>query len=133
MLNHAALLDKEAILVSPDAGANKKVFEFAKLHGYKRVVRADKVRDVSTGEILSTQVFSEHVGNADFLMLDDICDGGRTFIELARELRKLTTGKIFLYVTHGIFSKGGDVFDGFIDQIYTSNLMGEPHPLIKEV
>lgn len=122
-----------AILVSPDAGSNKKVFNFAKVHGFEQVVRADKIRDVATGKILETKVFSEPVGDKDFLIMDDICDGGRTFIELAKELRKLTTGKIFLYVTHGIFSNGAGVFDGLIDEIFTANLMGEPHPLIQEI
>lgn len=121
------------ILVSPDAGANKKVLNFAKKHGFADVVRADKTRNTATGEILGTKVFSEHVGDHNFLILDDMCDGGRTFIELAKELRKLTTGQIYLYVTHGLFTKGADIFNGVIDRIYTSNLMGQPHPLITEI
>lgn len=121
------------VLVSPDAGANKKVFDFAKTFGYPSVVRADKVRNVLTGEIVETKVYSEHVGAKDFLILDDICDGGRTFIELAKELRKLTDGKIYLYVTHGIFSKGAEVFEGILDGVFTSNLMGKAHQLIKEI
>lgn len=124
-----SLFHPHAILVSPDAGANKKVFKFAKDYNYKDVVRADKIRDVKTGTITGTKVYSESVGNKDFLILDDICDGGRTFIELAKELKKLTTGKIYLYVTHGIFSKGFGVFDGYVDKIYTSNLMTVIKPI----
>lgn len=127
------ILDTELVLASPDAGANKKVLNFAKKYGIKEVVRADKIRNVLTGDIVETKVYSEHVGNKDFLILDDICDGGRTFIELAKELRKLTDGKIYLYVTHGIFSKGAEVFEGILDGIFTSNLMGQPHNLIKEI
>ncbi len=112
------------ILVSPDAGANKKVLDYAKAYGFPEVVRADKTRDVLTGKITGTVVYSEHVGNKDFLILDDICDGGRTFIELAKELRKLTDGKIMLYVTHGIFSAGTKVLAGIIDHVYTSNPVG---------
>lgn len=59
--------------------------------------------------------------------------GTRTFIELAAKLRQLTDGKIYLYVTHGIFSKGAEVFDGLIDGIFTTNLMGAKHPLITEI
>lgn len=122
------------VLVSPDAGANKKVLDFAKAYSFPNVVRADKTRDVLTGAITGTAVYSGHVGNKDFLILDDICDGGRTFIELAKELRKLTDGKVYLYVTHGIFSAGMDVFDGLIDKIYVANLMNtgvKDHPLIQ--
>lgn len=111
---------KNTILVAPDAGALKKVYKTAKQQGIS-VVRADKTRSVADGSITGTVVYSEHVGDKNFLILDDICDGGRTFIELAKELRKLTNGKIFLYVTHGIFSKGLDVFDGLIDGIYVAN------------
>jgi ribose-phosphate pyrophosphokinase len=120
------------VLVSPDAGANKKVLGVAKAYAYPNVVRADKTRDVLTGRITGTAVYSEHVGTKDFLIVDDICDGGRTFIELAKELRKLTDGKIYLYVTHGIFSApiGAGVFEGLIDGVYVSNLMGKAHPLI---
>lgn len=120
------------ILVSPDAGANKKVFDFAMKKGYN-TVRADKTRDVSTGKITGTVVYSESVGDKDFLILDDICDGGYTFLKLAEELRKLTTGKIYLYVTHGIFSKGYEELEKHFDAIFVSNLMNKPHPLIKEI
>jgi ribose-phosphate pyrophosphokinase len=72
-------------------------------------------------------VYSEHVRDHNFLIVDDICDGGRTFIELAKVLRPLTNGSIFLYVTHGIFSQGLDVFKGVIDHIYTANLFNPSH------
>jgi ribose-phosphate pyrophosphokinase len=113
----------DAVLVSPDAGANKKVFAFAKAHQYTSVVRADKTRDPLTGNITGTEVFSDHIGDRDFLVLDDICDGGKTFVELAKQLRKLTNGKIYLYVSHGIFSKGYGELSKHIDHIYASNMM----------
>lgn len=117
-------LSKNTVLVSPDAGANKKIGESAKLIGFEHVVRADKVRNPKTGEITGTVVYSEHVGDKDFLIVDDICDGGRTFLELAKVLRPLTNGKIILYVTHGIFSKGVEVFKGIIDEVYCVNSFG---------
>ena len=123
----------KTVLVSPDAGANKKVFDFAMKKGYNDVVRADKTRDVATGKITGTVVYSEHVGDKDFLILDDICDGGYTFLKLAEELRKLTTGKIYLYVTHGIFSKGYEELTKHFDTIFVSNLMNKPNPIIKEL
>lgn len=123
------------VLVSPDAGANKKVMAFAKSYGYKDVVRADKTRDTLTGQITGTAVYSQHVGNRDFLILDDICDGGRTFVELAKELRKLTTGQIFLYVSHGIFSQGFTELEKYFYGIYVANLAPgakqyRDHPLL---
>jgi ribose-phosphate pyrophosphokinase len=114
------------VLVSPDAGSNKKVFDFAKTHGYKDVVRADKKRDVETGKLtgfeLYADAYKEH-GNRNFLILDDICDGGGTFIGLAQKIREITCGDISLYVSHGIFSKGIEPLTEHIDFILTGNLM----------
>ena len=111
------------VLVSPDAGANKKLLNFAKDYGFNQLVRADKERDLSTGKITGTKVYAEPQGDKDFLILDDIADGGYTFIELAKKLRELTTGKIYLYVTHGIFSKGIDILYPLFDKVYCSNIM----------
>ncbi len=108
------------VLVAPDAGAIKKIDKVAKAMS-RPFVRADKVRSVKDGSITGTTVYSDHIGTQDFLIVDDICDGGRTFIELAKILRPLTNGNVYLYVTHGIFSNGLDVFNGVIDRIYVSN------------
>jgi ribose-phosphate pyrophosphokinase len=108
------------VLVAPDAGASKKVGKVARVVG-RSMVQASKKRDTRDGSITATEVFSDHIGNQHFLIVDDICDGGRTFIELAKVLRPLTDGNIFLYVTHGIFSKGIDPFRGLIDGIYCPN------------
>lgn len=115
----AAIPHENPILVAPDAGALKKVHVCARNNGLD-YIRADKTRDPATGEITGTVVYGEFT-DRDFLIVDDICDGGRTFIELAKELRKLTDGDVNLYVTHGIFSKGTAVFDGIIDHVYVAN------------
>jgi len=109
------------VLVAPDAGAVSRVRECAKHRGMA-VVRADKIRDPKTGEITDTVVYSDHIVHHNFLIVDDICDGGATFIALAKKLRPLTDGAVLLYVTHGIFSKGLEVFHGLIDQIYCPNI-----------
>jgi len=112
------------IIVAPDAGASKKASKFAKEGGFAGLIQAEKVRDLLTGKILETRVPDILAGNMDLLIVDDICDGGRTFTELAKVLRSKTTGKILLYVTHGIFSAGPEVFDGLIDKVYTANPVG---------
>ena len=80
-----------------------------------------------TGNITHTSVEKIKVNKPRFIILDDICDGGRTFIELAKELRKVY-GECYiaLVVTHGIFSKGLDVILEHLDDVYaTINLHKE--------
>lgn len=113
-------------LVSPDAGASKKSAEFATSMWCSgrglEVVQSLKVRDNRTGAIVSTNVLFDNFHAANILIVDDICDGGRTFIELAKILREKGANDIGLYVTHGIFSQGlGVLFDNGIDHIYTTD------------
>jgi ribose-phosphate pyrophosphokinase len=114
-----AKLRQGITLVSPDAGAMKKTLDIAKSYHCDDVVQASKVRDVATGEILYTelQVDGMYSIRPNVVIVDDICDGGRTFIELAKVLKGLGAEHIHLHVTHGIFSKGKEVFDGLIDEV----------------
>lgn len=92
------------MLVSPDVGASKKINSFA---GALPVVIANKKRDTATGRISGVEILkgSSFEETRNLLVVDDICDGGRTFIELGKLLReKWTDNTIGLYVTHGIFS-----------------------------
>lgn len=111
------------MIVSPDAGALKKIYDIAKEFNIENVVTAGKVRDIKTGKILKTQFpYSDFTGIEQIVIIDDICDGGRTFIELAKVIKEAGyEGKIFLIVTHGIFSAGLKPFKGIIDKIYTTD------------
>ena len=117
-------MQKFYCVVSPDAGAMKKVAKVAKKFGVP-MITASKIRDTNTGAITGTEIHipNELIGHK-FLIVDDICDGGKTFIELAKAIRLAIHGdnSIELYVTHGIFSKGLDVLvDAGISTIYTAN------------
>lgn len=104
-------------LISPDAGANKKVFKLSQELDIP-MIRADKVRDVKTGKITETIVYADDLTGKRVMIIDDICDGGRTFIELAKQL--ITKGAtVDLYVTYGIFSKGKELLrEAGIENIY---------------
>lgn len=95
-------------LVAPDGGALKKCTDVAKVCKPTNLVTAEKVRDLSTGIISGTQVHGDVLGQICWIV-DDICDGGYTFIKLAEELYDEGARCVNLYVTHGIFSKGKDV------------------------
>lgn len=108
-------------LVSPDAGALKKIYSTAKKLNLP-VLEASKKRDTATGMITHTHIDDSNPLPQSVIIVDDICDGGRTFIELAKLLRQKGVETIYLYVTHGIFSQGLSVFEGHIDKIYAVNI-----------
>jgi len=110
------------ILVSPDAGANKKVFDLAEFLGGPRVVRADKIRDVKDGAIIGTEVFVDDLTGQTCYIVDDICAGGRTFIELAKKLKEKNAQKVILIVSHyeGVANQQSLKESG-IDRVITTN------------
>jgi ribose-phosphate pyrophosphokinase len=116
-------------LVSPDAGAYKKIFDVAKKFDINKVVTATKVRDLKTGKILHTEIPNLPVRlDEDFkyVIVDDICDGGRTFVELAKAIREQRpAAKIYLAVTHGIFSGGFEALGEYFEHVYTTNSIKE--------
>jgi ribose-phosphate pyrophosphokinase len=109
-------------LVSPDAGAYKKIFDVANRFGINKVVTANKVRDMKTGNIIRTELPTMDLrGIEHLIVIDDICDGGRTFIELAKAIKEITEIPIYLIVTHGIFSAGYFELGKYFSGIYTTN------------
>lgn len=115
------LKSTSGFIISPDAGANKKVFDVCKLYTNQVFVRADKIRDPVNGNITGTEVYHDDFEGKTCFILDDICDGGYTFIKLAEKLKEKGAGKVILFVTHGIFSKGMEVFEDLIDEVWTTD------------
>lgn len=133
---------KKVRLVSPDAGALKKVFHVAEHFEIDKLIIASKHRDIKTGRITHTEVpglpklemVSTKYGDSHFppptgekyVIVDDICDGGRTFIELAKVILKerpksYCGTEVYLIVTHGIFSAGFETLNQYFDKIFTTN------------
>jgi len=113
--------NKSYWLVASDAGTQKKIHKTAQrsIGNVLGVIDCGKIRNVSTGEITGVKVYTKGLYGKPCVILDDICDGGRTFIEVAKKLKENDPGEIILMVTHGFFTKGLDVFQGLIDKIYT--------------
>jgi ribose-phosphate pyrophosphokinase len=113
------------IFISPDAGATKKIYKIAEKIGYKGdIITCSKDRDVD-GKLTKTIVpvtFEQLKSEKDFIIIDDICDGGATFINIAKTIKdERQSSKIYLIVTHGIFSKGLKELSQYFDGIYTTN------------
>lgn len=108
------------VIVSPDAGAFKKIFKVCQHIDYKHdIVVCSKQRNVVDGSISQIDIPIMDFQGMDLYIIDDICDGGYTFKMLADELRKRNCGNVNLIVSHGIFSKT-DLFLK-LDHVYTTN------------
>lgn len=116
--------------VAPDLGALKKTIKVAQEYDGQdqKVIALNKTRNLKTGEITGMQIYELEEGDknllkgANVILVDDICDGGRTFTEATKVLEGLGCDSISLYVTHGIFSKGvKHLLDNGILSIYTTN------------
>ena len=107
----------DILLVSPDAGAYKKVYEYG-----------EKLQLPTMGAMkcrvdgIPAMTFTHDVEGKDCLIVDDLCDGGATFVSLAKLLKLHKAKHVYLYVTHGLFSKGFDeMMAAGIDRIYCTN------------
>ncbi|AGC75775.1 ribose-phosphate pyrophosphokinase [Nonlabens dokdonensis] len=104
------------VLVSPDAGAYKTTHQIAELL-HADLVPSNKVR-VNGAPQISIQ---GDVKGKKCLIIDDLADGGRTFKNLAQELKNQGATAVYLYVTHGQFNYGFEELKEVIDKIYCTN------------
>lgn len=119
-LKHIPVADRDMIM-APDAGAMKKTEAIFKSRGaFKEISFANKTRDMKTGQITSIK-FDADVKGKSIVIVDDIIDGGATFIGLAAELRARGAKKLTLCVTHGIFTKGHESIVNTFDAVYATN------------
>lgn len=118
---------KPVYLVSPDKGAKDKTLEiYTKFpYDFAGCIFADKARNMADGSITKMEVTiptGVDLSNAILLVTDDICDGGRTFIELAKNLPKCA--ELNLFVTHGIFSYGQEELKKYYSNIWSITNFG---------
>lgn len=112
---------EDYVLVSPDFGASKKIYELAKHLYYKgEIVQANKVRDLNTGKIVKLNV-SGDVKDKHCVIVDDICSKGGTFIYLADALKKIGAKKVTLIVSHYEDSADKSELFKYLDYIVTTN------------
>lgn len=90
------------LLCYPDNGA---VTKYSKVYDFSDYIYGRKVRDQATGYISKYRLVGDCKGKR-VLIVDDICDGGKTFELLAKDLYNAGAEEVNLFVTHGLFSKG---------------------------
>lgn len=99
--------EETPVLLSPDQGGDARVREVAFALSARRIhctpAVANKCR---VGEKVKFTHIPEICAGRNVLVIDDLCDGGATFLALADALQQARAGDLYLYVTHGFFTKG---------------------------
>lgn len=109
---------ESSILICPDAGAAKKVNKYPQWNqSFQDIVYCVEQRD-PVGNVLIKVLEPEKCFDKNCVIIDDICDGGRTFIEIAKQIRPK---HLTLIVTHGIFSKGFEELEKYFHEIIVSD------------
>lgn len=87
-----------------------------------------KVRDSSTGELSGFSIKNpellkdERYKDAPLIVLDDLCDGGGTFVGIANEIKKIDRNrKLAIHVVHMVNVKGIDNLSKHYDEVYFTN------------
>ena len=113
------------LLVGPDVGSAKKVSGVAKFMQTPFIL-LNKSR---IGRYIEIEVpDTHHPIKGRVCIVDDLCDGGGTFIAAAKAIRDASDGEIStldLYITHGFFTAGIDKLKDVFDNIYCSVLYSE--------
>lgn len=114
---------KQFNLISPDAGSRiktQKLVEYLTGLGIAdiNVIRMEKTRN-KPGTIPEFIVIDTFNPSLPSIVIDDICDGGATFLGIAKTLSIIQ--ELYLIVSHGIFSKGFKHLLTFYSEIHTTS------------
>ncbi len=115
------------VLMSPDAGAYKKLMATAQAIGWEgEVVAASKSRRLIHGKsMLTQQMPSDDLNNKNVLIVDDLCVYGGTFKGLSEGITDKYSGvvNIGLAVSHITMQnhQSVDPVFNFFDNVYTTN------------
>jgi ribose-phosphate pyrophosphokinase len=108
-----------SVLIVPDAGAAKKAYKYLEWNkNIVEIAHCVKHRDMSNGNITLEVLNKDLCHNRNCVIIDDLCDGGATFLSIAEQIEPL---RLALIVTHGIFSKGLQHLSKRFNHIITSD------------
>ena len=118
------------MVISPDEGAMHRCIYFATQLGvnlgmfYKR---RDYTRIVNgRNPIVAHQYLGDSVEGKDIIIVDDMISSGESMLEVARKLKELKAGRIFVCTAFGLFCNGLEIFDkaheeGIFEKVFTTN------------
>lgn len=124
-IDYSAFYNAGVYFVYPDAGAQKR---YGKEYAYSNVIPCAKDRDFESGKIrgIIPVLTDEAINNCRCaIIVDDLCSGGRTFIEVSKALHAKVPNleRVVLCVPHCENTVVRNLFDVHknVDKVYTTN------------
>lgn len=119
----------DIIIVAPDEGARDRL-EFKMRNsrtvfgGQRVLMHCKKTRD-SSGKVTNIEIDrdkSQLVNKkTKLIVIDDLCDGGSTFLAIHPKLKELGSSEVNLIITHSIQLEGLKKVASLYDNVVTSN------------
>lgn len=114
-------------VISPDIGAMKRAEEFSQVtrtfdFGHNPAIPVfpgTKHRDPETNKLSGFSVEGLESGK-HYIVVDDLCDAGGTFLGLAEKIHE-AGATADLFVTHGLFTKGTEKLAEAFQNIYATD------------
>ncbi len=130
-------LEGQIVIAGDESARQFGPFDNLRLFFKKERISQDNIEvrlDYELLDILKRRVQDDP--DKPVVIVDDLCDGGATFIAEAQYLRKHIPGiknlKLFIY--HGLFTKGIDIVADHFDEIICTNSYQEiNHPKVKQI
>lgn len=111
-------------IIAPDYGASKRAEAAATHYGTIPVYYAKKHRDPATNKLSGFSI-DDLPSNQHYLVVDDLCDAGGTFLGLADVLAD-NSATADLFVTHGLFTKGTEKLTAAYGHVYATDSVDKP-------
>lgn len=112
----------ECQVVIPDAGAVERYFPYED-EVPEGIIIGEKVRDIKTGKIMSIKVKNpEALDGRPLAIIDDLCDGGGTFVGLAEAIRQVKPDAVIsIAVGHMVNPKGIENLSKNFNHVFFTN------------
>ena len=110
-------------VIAPDKGAVERCVKISESLNIPLII-ASKNRSKDNSKVNVFLETTHDLTNAKLLVFDDICDGGRTFVELAKAINNIEkTCNLHLLTSHGIYSHGKKELEKYYDSVECINLI----------
>jgi ribose-phosphate pyrophosphokinase len=121
-------LEKNTVIVSPDAGRAKVAERYSKVLGLDLAI-IHKVRSHEVAHQLEARAVIGEVKGRPCVMIDDMIDTAGTICAAAELLRKEGAEKIYVLATHGIFSGSAAerLNESPIDKVVVTDTLKSPN------